>query len=512
MKYSIKQDNAKPDSDCTVVAVYSKGALSREAKKLDAATGKALSKVIKSGDFAGKLGDALLLHAPLGAKSHRVLLAGAGDSKKFDGKACVKMLQGALKILLKSKAGSACFDLASLAVSDRDFKWLAERVALEAERAAYRYDATKSKKKKPYALKSVSLTYLSRADINAARKKGEPIGKEPTTPAQVSAALKQGEAVGKAVNRARELGNLPGNICTPTYLAAQARKLAERYKSLSVKVLGEAQMRRLGMGSLLSVAAGSAQEAKLIVLQYRGGAKSDKPYALVGKGITFDTGGISLKAGLAMDEMKFDMCGAASVIATLYGVAELRLPVNVVGVVAAAENMPGSKATKPGDIVTSMAGKTIEILNTDAEGRLVLCDALTYTEREFKPRTVIDIATLTGAAVATFGKHVNALMSNDRQLADTLLEKGQHCLDPAWELPLWDEYQSQLDSNFADFANIGSRYAGTITAACFLSRFTEKLKWAHLDIAGSAWHSGTEKAATGRPVGLLLEYLRTRKK
>ena len=264
------------------------------------------------------------------------------------------------------------------------------------------------------------------------------------------------------------------------------------------------------MGSLLSVAAGSAQEAKLIVMQYKGARAASKPYALVGKGVTFDTGGISLKAGAAMDEMKFDMCGAASVIATLGCVAELKLPINVVGIVAAAENMPGSKATKPGDIVTSMSGKTIEVLNTDAEGRLVLCDALTYAER-FKPRSVIDIATLTGAAVATFGSHVNALLSNNDALAKSLLEYGEQSLDRAWQLPLWDEYQSMLNSNFADVANIGGARAGTITAACFLSRFTEKFKWAHLDIAGSAWNSGAQKGATGRPVALLVEYLRNQK-
>ena len=332
-----------------------------------------------------------------------------------------------------------------------------------------------------------------------------------TDAAATDTALKQGEAIGKAINRARQLGNLPGNVCTPEYLAEHARQLAKEYNSLSLEVLDEKQMHGLGMGSLLSVAAGSAQEARLIVLRYSTNKKSSdkRPYALVGKGITFDTGGISLKPGRAMDEMKFDMCGAASVIATMYGVAELQLPVDVVGVVAAAENMPGSRATKPGDIVTSMSGKTIEILNTDAEGRLVLCDALTYSER-FEPQTVIDIATLTGAAVATFGSQVNALMSNNQELADTLLQVGRQSLDPAWQLPLWNEYQSQLDSNFADMANIGGRYAGTITAACFLSRFTEKFKWAHLDIAGSAWHSGKEKAATGRPVGLLLEYLRSR--
>ncbi|MGI9250651.1 MAG: leucyl aminopeptidase [Pseudohongiellaceae bacterium] len=501
MKYVAKKETAaaitKIGTDCVVVAVYSKGALSPEARAIDAACDKVLSKIIGSGDFSGKLGETLLLHNLAGVKAGRVLLAGAGDNKKFDAKACVKMLQASLSVLLKSQAKSVHFGLTSVKVKDRNGKWLSERLAIETERACYRYDETKSKKAEPLAMETLSVA--------------TPAGSLRPT---VNIALQQGEIIGRAINHARQLGNLPGNICTPDWLAAHARKLAGRHKSLNINVLGETQMQQLGMGSLLSVAAGSAQEAKLIVLRYRGRgrgrATADKPVVLVGKGITFDTGGISLKPGLNMDHMKFDMCGAASVIATMQGVAELKLPVNVVGVVAAAENMPGSKATKPGDIVTSMAGKTIEVLNTDAEGRLVLCDALSYSER-FKPRVVIDIATLTGAAVATFGSHVNALLSNNRQLADALLKTGQQCLDPAWELPLWDDYQSELHSNFADIANIGGRNAGTITAACFLSRFTEQFKWAHLDIAGSAWHTGANKAATGRPVGLLLEYLRAQR-
>jgi leucyl aminopeptidase len=299
-------------------------------------------------------------------------------------------------------------------------------------------------------------------------------------------------------------------VCTPKFLANEAQSLASRHKSISTQILSEKQMTRLGMGSLLSVSAGSAEEAKLIVMQYKGAPNDSRPYALVGKGITFDTGGISIKPGLAMDEMKFDMCGAASVVAVMGCVASLKLPINVVGVVAAAENMPGSKATKPGDIVTSMSGKTIEILNTDAEGRLVLCDALTYVER-FKPRSVIDIATLTGAAVATFGSFATAILSNNDKLSETLLECGEHALDRGWPLPMWDDYQSLLNSNFADIANIGGPKGGTITAACFLSRFTEKQKWAHLDIAGSAWNSGNNKGATGRPVSLLMEYLRRQK-
>jgi len=365
---------------------------------------------------------------------------------------------------------------------------------METSNSQYRYDHTKSKKADPAHLKTVSLTLPA----NTNRKLAED-------------AIRAGECISTGMSLTRELGNLPGNICTPTYLGDQATEMATRYKSVKVKVLNEKQMEKLGMGSLLSVGYGSREESRLIVIEYKGAADpASRPYCLVGKGITFDTGGISLKPGLGMDEMKYDMCGAASVLGTMTAVAELGLPINVVAVIASAENMPSSTATKPGDVVTSMSGKTIEILNTDAEGRLVLCDALTYAER-FKPRTVIDVATLTGAAVATFGDVNTAMLSNHDPLAKELLELGQQTLDHVWQLPMNDEYQALLDSNFADIANIGGPKGGTITAACFLSRFTEKFQWAHLDIAGTAWVSGAQKGATGRPVPLLVEYLRRQK-
>src|SRR5690606_25789192 len=318
--------------------------------------------------------------------------------------------------------------------------------------------------------------------------------------------LTLGSAIAKGVNLARNLGDLPGNICTPTYLANEAKRLARNQPRLSAKILEEKQTKELGMGALLSVSAGSDEPAKLIVLEYRGGGKNDAPVALVGKGITFDTGGISLKPGAGMDEMKYDMCGAASVLGTFQTLLELQLPLNVVGIIPASENMPNGRATKPGDIVTSMSGQTIEILNTDAEGRLVLCDALTYSER-FKPKVVIDIATLTGACVIALGAHASGLYSNRDELAQALLAAGQQSNDRAWHMPLWDDYQKQLDSNFADMANIGGREGGSITAACFLSRFTKKFAWAHLDVAGTAWKSGSAKGATGRPVPLLVQYL-----
>lgn len=496
MKTALKTSNTvRLVTDCLVIAVAAKNKFSPEAKEIDIASGKRLSSVLENGDFDGSLGTSLMLQGLEGVKAKRVLLVGCGDKAKLSLKEARELVVSIAKSLLSSQAKDAHLALASLALVGADHYWLAERLAQELEDASYSYSTTKSTKAKASALKSISL----------AAPKG-------TSKAKIDTAFANGVATGRGINCAKELGNLPGNICTPTYLAQQAIDLAKGNRALTVKVLSEKQMSRLGMGSLLSVSAGSSQEAQLIVMEYKGAKvkpKADRPapHMLVGKGITFDTGGISLKAGAAMDEMKFDMCGAASVIGTMAAVVEMALPIDIVAIVAAAENMPSGKATKPGDVVTSMSGLTIEILNTDAEGRLVLCDALTYGER-YKPASVIDVATLTGAAVATFGSHVSAMLSNDDALAAELSDCGNASLDQVWQLPLHDEYQHLLDSNFADIANIGGPRAGTITAACFLSRFTKKFKWAHLDIAGSAWNSGAAKGATGRPVSLLLEYLR----
>ena len=496
MKTALKTSNpVRLVTDCLVIAVAAKNKFSPEAKEIDIASGKRLSSVLENGDFDGSLGTSLMLQGLEGVKAKRVLLVGCGDKAKLSLKEARKLVVSIAKSFLSSQAKDAHLALASLALAGADHYWLAERLAQELEDASYSYSTTKSTKAKASALKSISL----------AAPKG-------TSKAKIDKAFASGVATGRGINCAKELGNLPGNICTPTYLAQQAIDLAKGNRALTVKVLSEKQMARLSMGSLLSVSAGSSQEAQLIVMEYKGAKvkpKADRPapHMLVGKGITFDTGGISLKGGAAMDEMKFDMCGAASVFGTMAAVAEMALPIDIVAIVAAAENMPSGKATKPGDVVTSMSGLTIEILNTDAEGRLVLCDALTYGER-YKPASVIDVATLTGAAVATFGSHVSAMLSNDDALAAELSDCGNASLDKVWQLPLHDEYQHLLDSNFADIANIGGPRAGTITAACFLSRFTKKFKWAHLDIAGSAWNSGAAKGATGRPVSLLLEYLR----
>jgi leucyl aminopeptidase len=379
---------------------------------------------------------------------------------------------------------------------DADALWKVSQTATVAMESTYRFDRLKSKVEETEPkLNDVVLGVMN------------PISQEELAASEE--ALQQGLAIGYGMNLAKDLGNLAPNICTPTYLAEQASDIAKTYK-LKVTILEQKDMEKLGMGALLAVARGSRQPPKLIALEYWGGTKKEKPVVLVGKGITFDTGGISLKPAAEMDEMKYDMCGAASVFGTIAAVAKMGLSVNVVGIIPTTENMPGGNATKPGDVVTSMSGQTIEILNTDAEGRLILCDALTYAER-YEPETIIDIATLTGACVIALGHVASGLLGNDEALAEELLNASNLAVDRAWRLPLFDDYQEQLKSNFADMANIGGRAAGTITAACFLSRFTKKYRWAHLDIAGTAWKSGKEKGATGRPVPLLTQFLIGRK-
>ena len=389
----------------------------------------------------------------------------------------------------KSAVGLVALPAMKYDSKDHSDSSLLQKLGTSLESKSYTYDAKLNKKNK-------SINYLKKVSIFIDSKEAL---------AKLKKGLKTGQVVGQGMNVAKELANLPGNVCTPSYLATSSRSAANKYKKLSCRVFGEKEMKKMGMDCLLSVGNGSAQESKLISMNYQGGKKGDKPYAIVGKGITFDTGGISLKPPATMDEMKFDMCGAASVIGTMQVIAELNIPINLIGVVASAENMPGSKATKPGDVVRTMSGKTVEILNTDAEGRLVLADALTYVER-FNPRSVVDIATLTGAVIMALGYSTSGLMSNNENLAKELLEAGEKASDRAWQLPIWDSYQKDLDSNFADIANIGGR-AGTITAACFLSRFAEKYPWAHLDVAGTASLKGAAKGGSGRPVPLLSQYL-----
>ncbi len=479
-------------TDCAIVGVYENGKLSQAAEEIDAVAGKVAAGLVKGGDFVGKPGATLLLHNPTGISARRVLLVGLGEQGKLDLKAWRKAHCAAVKALLETGAKDAFSFLSTEDVADADQYVLARHASEAAEETAYRFDEMKSEKNSPPKLARFTL-WIPDRKAQAATDLG----------------FAHGKAIAEGQSLARRLGNLPGNVCTPTYLAAEAKKLAAGGTGLKVSIVEQAQMKKLGMNALLAVAQGSRQPPKLIVMEWRGGPKQKAPVALVGKGITFDTGGISIKPSPAMDEMKFDMCGAASVLGAMATVVRLKLPINVVALVPAAENMPDGLATRPGDIVTSMSGQTIEILNTDAEGRLILCDALTYGRR-FKPTTVIDVATLTGACVIALGHHLSAVMSNDETLAREILRAGIDAEDRAWHMPIGEEYDEQLKSNFADVANVAGRDAGAITAACFLARFTKDLKWAHLDVAGTAWKSGQAKGATGRPAPLLAQFLMSR--
>jgi leucyl aminopeptidase len=491
MKYSLlTNDISQQKSDCLVALLADSKKFPDNLKFVDDNLNGSICKLLKSGDIKTGTGEISWLLTPEQA-GKRILIIGIGKTNELSLTKLRKALAAGMTALNSSPVSQAIIapvDFSANHPEQFDPARVVEEIILANETARYSFSQCKSKKQPHGKLKQILFT-ISKTDRGL-----------------VSKSLDKACALTKGIALAKDLGNLPGNICTPDYLAKQARELAKTYPNLTTTIMGEKEMQQLGMGSLLSVAAGSAEPPRLITIEYQGGKKNTKPHVLVGKGITFDTGGISLKPGAEMDEMKFDMCGAASVFGTLKVLAELKAPINVVGIVAAAENMPGSKATKPGDIVTSMSGQTIEILNTDAEGRLVLCDALTYCEK-FKPETVVDIATLTGACVIALGNETAGLLANDEKLAQALLTAGQKAGDRAWQLPLFDEYQTLLDSNFADMQNIGGRAGGTITAACFLSRFTKKYRWAHLDIAGVAWHSGAKKGATGRPVGLLTEYL-----
>lgn len=487
MEFSIKIGNPeKQRSDCLVVGVFQGGRLSASAKLLDDAATQAITAVIKAGDMQGKLATTVLMHHLPNLHIKRVLLVGLGDQDKFGAMQYLKAVRATVKSIPKAVT-SVGFFLTEITVMEMTAYEKTRQIVEIVSDATYQVNALKSEMPEAIALKKITIFVL---------KSEESLAK---------AALAQGMAIAAGVKLAKDLGNLPGNICTPTYLGKQAKQLAKEY-GFKEELLEKAQIEKLGMGSFLGVAQGSEEPMRLIILQYKNGKKDQKPVVLVGKGITFDTGGISLKSGAEMDEMKYDMCGAASVLGTFKAIGELKLPINAVGIIPTCDNMPSGKALKPGDIVTSMSGQTIEVLNTDAEGRLILCDALTYAER-FEPSTVVDIATLTGACVIALGHHASAVYSNQDRLVMELLEAGNKAYDRAWHMPMWDEYQSQLDSNFADMANIGGRAGGSITAACFLSRYAKKYDWAHLDIAGTAWKSGKEKGGTGRPVPLLTTFL-----
>jgi leucyl aminopeptidase len=484
--FSRSGNPARMKAGCIILGVFDDGSFCGPTKEIEAASEGLLAGLKRSGDLPRTAGHVLVVPEPRGIAARRLMLIGCGKKSAFGIKAYRRAVGGAAVRL--EKLGSA--DAILLLAPAKAAAYARARHGVEAaEYAWYRFDELKTGKKAPKPRLKRFGFYLDQSKDRAASQRG----------------IEHGAAIAEGQSVARRLANLPSNRCTPSYLASIARKLAKESPKMKADVLGEAQMKKLGMGSLLSVTAGSLEPAKLIVLNYRGqpGAKT---VALVGKGITFDSGGISLKPPQGMDEMKFDMGGAASVLGTMTAIARLRPAINVVAVVPACENMPSGLATKPGDIVKSMSGKTIEILNTDAEGRLILCDALTYCRR-FKPDAVIDVATLTGACVIALGHHLTGLMTRSDKLADDLLEAGKMASDRAWRLPLGEEYDEGLRSNFADFANVGGREGGAITAGCFLGRFTEGLEWAHLDVAGTAWQSGRNKGATGRPVPLLMQYL-----
>ena len=477
-------------SRCLAVAVYADGKKARLGDNAALLDGKAKGRIrtlVAKGGITGEPGSTLMVHDPAGVRAERVLLVGMGKANAAGARQLRQAAEAAARAARTANVRSLDIALFDRSHGNLDTRRMVRHVVEAVDAVLYRYTQTFSGRSKAPQLRNASVM-VDRAELKAAKQ-----------------GVLEGAATAHGVALARDLGNLPGNICTPSYLARQARALQ---KSLPIKtrVLGETEMRRLKMGSLLSVSRGSREPAKLIIMEYAGGKRGDAPVVLVGKGLTFDAGGISIKPAGAMDEMKFDMCGGASVFGALQAVAEMELPLNVVGVVPSSENLPDGDANKPGDIVTSMAGKTIEILNTDAEGRLILCDALTYIAR-YKPATVVDIATLTGACIIALGSHASGLFSNDDKLADELLSAGESSGDRAWRMPVWDDYTRQLKSNFADLANIGGKGAGAVTAACFLKEFARDYSWAHLDIAGTAWKSGGEKGSTGRPVPLLVEFL-----
>ncbi|MFN8767494.1 MAG: leucyl aminopeptidase [Lysobacteraceae bacterium] len=467
-------------ADAVVVGLYADGTLAPSAAAVDAASGGRLSALHARGDLSGKAGRTMLLADLPGVTAPRVLAVGLGDAGKLTAAAYQKAVGDAVRALKNLPAKHALLTLSELPVQGRDAAFAIEQAVVAADHAAYRYTATR---------KAGPAPDLARVSVQGAD----------------ADALSRGRAIAAGVELARELGHLPPNICNPAYLADTARKIAAENAGVQVEVLEEAELEALGMGSLLAVGRGSHNRPKVIVLKWNGGGDA-KPHVLVGKGITFDTGGINLKVQGGIEEMKFDMLGAASVLGSFLTAAKLKLPINVIAIAAAVENMPDGNAYRPSDVLTSMSGKTIEVGNTDAEGRLILCDALTYAQR-FEPKALVDVATLTGAVIIALGKHATGLMSHHDDLAAELLAAGEYAHDRAWRLPIWDDYQSQLDSSYADVYNLGGKAAGSITAACFLARVAEGQRWAHLDIAGSSSDEGRKGMATGRPVGLLTRWL-----
>jgi leucyl aminopeptidase len=493
MEFSVKSGSPeKQRSACIVVGVYEPRRLSPVAEQLDQISDGYISNLLRRGDLEGKPGQVLLLHHVPNVLSERVLLVGCGKERELNERQYKQIIKKTIDTLNDTGSmESVCF-LTEMHVKGRDTYWKVRQAVEATLDSLYSFDALKSKKDE-------ARRPLRKLVFNVPTRRELTLGEN---------AIEHSLAISNGAKMCRDVANMPPNICNPQYLADQGKEL-ESFDNVSVEAIGEEQMAELGMNSYLAVGRGSENESVMTVIKYNGGKEGEAPVVLVGKGLTFDSGGISIKPSEAMDEMKYDMGGAAGVLGTMRSLVELQLPINVIGVLAGCENMPGGKAYRPGDVLTTMSGKTVEVLNTDAEGRLVLCDALTYVER-FEPELVVDVATLTGACVVALGKHASGLLSNHNPLAHELLNASEQSGDRAWRLPLWDEYQDQLASPFADFSNLGGKAAGTITAACFLSRFTKKYNWAHLDIAGTSWESGANKGATGRPVPMLTQFLMNR--
>ena len=485
MLYNLTQANAiETTTDCLIVGIYENAPLTLSAKHIDEKTHGFITELFKHGDTSGKLGQTLMLHKLPSINAKRLLLIGCGKAGQLTAIQYSQLINQAFTTIQTTGAQDISCYLTEIEVEQRDESWKVKQIVKQASYTQYRFNQFKKQPAPTSKLQRISIY----------------------TKTATEKALSEGNAIGKGINLTRDLGNLPPNICTPNYLAEQALQLAKTYPAIKAEILDVAAMEKLGMGALLAVAQGSHNPAKFIILHYAGNTAEQAPIVLIGKGVTFDTGGICIKPRENMDEMKFDMCGAASVFGTFLALAELKLPLNVIGLIPAVENMPDGLAYRPGDIIKSLSGQTIEIMNTDAEGRLILCDALTYAER-FKPAAVIDIATLTGAIIIALGFHTTGLFSNNANLADQLLAAANESNDAAWQLPYHAQYQEALNSNFADMVNSAGRDAGSISAACFLARFTENYPWVHLDIAGTAWKTGKEKGATGRPVALLVQFL-----
>lgn len=492
MQFSMSlTDSAQQKNDCMIVGVFANKQLSAAAKKVDQATNGQISQLLNLNDLTGDLGQTLLVYLMIGAAPQRILLVGCGEENELSESGFVKIVSKAAVALKGVDVKEVLTCLSDLKVKDKNIHWKVRQIVQVTQDNFYVFEQFKSKKMPARNLKHVLIHLEDKTELP-----------------QADLAIKEANAIVAGMFFTKDLGNLPGNICTPTYIADQAIKLGKENNKLKVTVLDKAEMQNLGMNTILAVAQGSHQPPKFIVVEYYGGKKDEQPFVLVGKGVTFDSGGISIKPAGGMEEMKYDMGGAASVLGTMQALATLQLPINVVALVPTVENMPGGGAIKPGDIIKSFAGTTVEIVNTDAEGRLILCDALTYSEK-FNPVAVIDVATLTGSIVAMFGGVVTGLMSNDSKLTTEIQKAAAESYDRVWELPLMDEYQEQINSNIADIMNsgVGFNFKSSITAGCFLARFTKKLHWAHLDIAGTAWVMGKDKAATGRPVPLLTQFL-----